>query len=118
MVLGRGCWSLWAAFLNRRPVEDLRRLGSLSGVAKAEPYFRRFAELGARGRYESATILGLQSGSRMKATVITAGRDLSGDGDEVIVSHDLARRLTIRVGDAVTVRIPSGQEFARRVVAS
>ncbi len=116
IVFGRERWDIAADFLYPVLLEDLAPIRSLSGVAKVEPYFRRFAELGANGRYESATILGVHTDSSMRRTVLADGRSLSGDPDEVLVSHDLARHLTIHVGDPVTIRIRSGREFARRVV--
>ena len=116
IVFGREGWDLAVDFLYPVLPQDLAPIRSLAGTAKVEPYFRRFAELGANGHYESATILGLQTDSTMKRTSLAEGRALSGDPNEVIVSHDLARRMKLHLGDPVTIRIRSGQEFPRRVV--
>jgi len=116
IVFAREGWDIAVDFLYPVYLDDLAPIRALPGIVAVEPYFRRFAELGANGRYESGTILGVHPDSRMRRAALAEGRALSGDPDEVLVTHDLARRLGIHVGDPVTVRIRSGRVFARRVV--
>ena len=116
LVFAREGWDLAVDFLYPVALEEVKPIRSLPGVAKVEPYFRRFAELGIGDRYESAGILGIHPDSGMKRTLVKAGRFLSGRPDELIVSQDLARRLGVRVGAHVTVRIRSGRDLPFRVV--
>jgi len=116
LVVGRERWDFAVDFLYPVHVEDVARIRSLPGAAKVEPYFRRFAEVGVAGRYASAGLLGVQPNSGMRRPPLKAGRFLSDEADEILVSLDLARRLGVRVADRITVRIRDGQEFAFRVV--
>jgi len=109
-------WDLTVDFLYPVLADDIGAIGPLPGVVRVEPYFRRFAEIGTKGRFESASILGIQMDSAMRRTAVKAGRALSGGPDEVLVSHDLARRLGLRVGDPVTLRIRNNVEFPSRVI--
>ncbi|MFQ5830126.1 MAG: FtsX-like permease family protein [Candidatus Methylomirabilia bacterium] len=109
-------WDLAVDFLYPVFLEDLEPIRSLPGVVRVEPYFRRFAEAGAKGRYEGASILGIHPETGMKRTMIKEGRFLSGAPDELLLSQDLARRLEVGVGDRVTIRIRRGEEFAFRLV--
>lgn len=116
LVLGRERWDLAVDFLYPVLLEDLEPIRGLPGVAKVEPYFRRFAEVGVDGRYVSARILGVHPDSGMRRMLLKAGNFLSGGADEVVVSQDLARRLAMRVGDRLMIRMRSHREFTRRVV--
>ncbi|MFQ5897434.1 MAG: FtsX-like permease family protein [Candidatus Methylomirabilia bacterium] len=109
-------WDLAVDFLYPVFLEDLEPIRSLPGVARVEPYFRRFVEVGANGRYEGAGILGIHPETGMKRTMIKEGRFLSGAPDEVLLSQDLARRLQVGVGDRVTVRIRRGEEYPFHLV--
>jgi len=115
-VFARERWDFTVDFLYPVLADDIGSIGSLPGVLKVEPYFRRFAEIGAGGQFESASILGIQTDSVMRRTSVKEGRGLSGGPDEVIVSHDLARRLGLHVGDPVTIRIRNNLTYSSRVV--
>ncbi len=115
-VFGRQRWDLAVDFLYPVPLEDLAAIRALPDVAVVEPYFRRFAEVGVGGHYETATILGVHPESEMRRTLLKAGRFLGRRADDLLVSQDLARRLAVRVGDEVTVRIRNDREFPFRVV--
>jgi putative ABC transport system permease protein len=108
-------WDLTVDFLYPVFLDDLAPIRSLPGVVRVEPYFRRFAELGAHGRFVPALILGIDPSSTMRRSTITRGRPLGGAPGEVVVSYDLARTLGLEPGDPVTVRIRSQQEVTRRV---
>ncbi len=116
IAFGRERWDLAVDFLYPVFIEDLAPVHSLPGVRRIEPYFQRFAEVGANGRYEGARILGLHPGSDMKGTTLRKGRALSGAPDEIILSQDLARRLRLEIADRATVKIRRGQEFPFHVV--
>lgn len=116
LVFARERWDLAVDFLYPVLLEDLEAIRSQPGASRVEPYFRRFAEIGVNGRYESARILGVRPDSEMKRTVLKAGRFLSGPADELLVSQDLARRLGVRIGDRVSIRVRSGRESVFRVV--
>jgi len=116
IVFAREGWDLTVDFLYPVFLDDIAPIRALPGVVRVEPYFRRFAEVGAHGRFEAASILGIDPGSTMKRTMVTSGRPLRGDPDEILVSHDLARNLGLHPGDQVTIRVRTDHEFARRVV--
>ena len=116
LVFERERWDLAVDFLYPVLLEDLAPIRALPRVGMVEPYVRRFAEVGLGGRYETATVLGVHPESGMKRTLLKTGRFLGSHADELVVSQDLARRLAVRVGDEVTVRIRTGREFPFRVV--
>jgi putative ABC transport system permease protein len=116
LVFGRERWDLAVDFLYPVRLEDLLAIRAGPGVTSVDPYFRRFAEVGIDGRFEAAGILGVDPGSGMKRTLVKTGRFLSGGADELLLSQDLARRLGVRSGARVVVRIRSGREFVFRVV--
>jgi putative ABC transport system permease protein len=109
-------WDLAVDFLYPVFLDDLESIRAMPGVVRVEPYFRRFVEVGANARFENATIVGIDPGTAMRRTVIRAGRFLGGAPDEALLSHDLARRLRVGVGDPVTIRVRQGEEHRFRVV--
>ena len=115
IAFAREGWDLTVDFLYPVFLDDIAPIRALPGVVRVEPYFRRFVDIGAHGRFEAASILGIDPGSTMKRTMVTSGRPLRGDPDEILVSNDLSRNLGLRVGDRVTIRVRSNQEFTRRV---
>jgi len=113
VVFARERWDVAVDFLYPVLPEDLESIRAIPGVVRIEPYLRRFVEVGNGGASQPATILGIRVAGAMKDTAVRSGRAPAGPSDdEVLVSHDLARRLRIAVGDRVTIRVRTDREFA------
>lgn len=97
-------WSMVVDFLYPVYFEDYEEIRKVEGIKNIEPYFRYYAELGKDGYFEGTGLFAMAFPSKVQVFPITEGRSVE-KKDEILINNDLARKLKLKVGDTVNLKI-------------
>ncbi|MFH1288110.1 MAG: FtsX-like permease family protein [bacterium] len=97
-------WTMVADFLYPVYFEDYEEIKKVEGVKSIEPYFRYYAELGKDGNFEGTGLFAITFPSKVQVFPIIEGRSVEKKA-EILINNDLARKLKLKVGDTVDLRI-------------
>ncbi|MDD5773932.1 MAG: FtsX-like permease family protein [bacterium] len=97
-------WTMVVDFLYPVYFEDYEEIKKIEGIKEIEPYFRYYAELGKGGNFEGTGLFAIVFPSKVQVFPIVEGRNVE-KKDEIIINNDLARKLKLKVGDAVELKV-------------
>ncbi|MBI5207259.1 MAG: ABC transporter permease [Candidatus Firestonebacteria bacterium] len=100
----KGKWHIVVDFLYPVFYEDYEEFKGISGVKQVEPFFRHYGEIGNNENFEGSGMLGIYIDSVMRELPLIKGHQLKSK-NEIILSHDLVKKLKLKIGDKVKVKI-------------
>ncbi|HET7224350.1 MAG TPA: FtsX-like permease family protein [Candidatus Eisenbacteria bacterium] len=101
-----------------QPARARDEIAVIPGVLLAEPMRSVAARLVVGHHSRRVAILGLDSAGRLYRVIDRNRRPAPLPADGLMLSADLARRLGVRRGDAVTAEIQEGRRLVRRVAVT
>ena len=102
-------WTDEVAFADDRDVHVTAEMTRLPGVLRVEAVRRVAARMRANTRDERIVVVGLDDGARLARPLNHQGQSLPLLGQGVLLSPELAMRLSVNAGDFVEVEITQGR---------
>ncbi|MCC7000289.1 MAG: FtsX-like permease family protein [Deltaproteobacteria bacterium] len=106
------------AFRQPLPASAAREFSRLPGVLLVEPMRSVPVRLRAGHRSRELALVGLPAGASLRRVVDVRGRPVTLPPSGVVLTDELARRLELRVGDAVRFELLEGDHRPRTTVLS
>lgn len=101
--------------LDPRAVMDVARM---HGVLKAEPFRAVTVKLSAAQRTEPAVLMGVARDAELSRLLDASGTPVTPPPGGLVLSADLAGRLSIRAGDSIRVQVTEGRRVVRTITVS
>lgn len=97
------------AFAEPRDAHALHELAALPGVQRIEPWRGVSADLSNGPRQQREALLGLPAGAQLMRLVTLDDEVIEPGPNGAIVSSQLARKLALKPGDSIAVRVTEGE---------